>query len=70
VYVKAAEEGLGIFDMASPAPDAECAEFMPIVGWVERQRDFKAAADGKVVDLAHRRWTERNRAFSLVGSRP
>lgn len=70
VYVKAAEEGLGVFDMSPPAGEAERAEFAPIVEWLQRQREFRASGDGKVVDLAHRRWTERNRAFSSIGSRP
>jgi len=39
VYVKAAESGIGIFEMASSAAAAECSEFMPIVDWVGRQRD-------------------------------
>ena len=69
-YIRAAEEGLGVFDMSPPAAEAERAEFMPIVGWLERQREFRASADGKVVDLAQRRWMERNRAFSSIGSRP
>ncbi|HEY6241324.1 MAG TPA: ParA family protein [Burkholderiales bacterium] len=69
VYVKAAEEGLGIFDMTPPAAEAERAEFAPIVGWLERQRDYPTSAGGKVVDLARRRWMERNRTFSSVGSR-
>jgi len=67
-YVKAAEGGIGIFEMA-PSP-AECAEFMPIIDWVGRERDSGASVDGKVVDLAQRRWMERNRTFSSIGSRP
>jgi hypothetical protein len=69
VYVKAAEAGIGIFEMAPSAAAAECAEFMPIVDWVGRQREIRASGEGKVVDLAQRRWTERNRAYSTVGSR-
>jgi chromosome partitioning protein len=67
-YVKAAEGGIGIFEMA-PSP-AECGEFMPIIEWVGRQRDSGASVDGKVVDLTQRRWMERNRTFSSIGSRP
>ena len=65
-YVKAAEAGIGIFEL-TPSP-AECAEFIPIVEWMGRQRDFGASGDGKVIDLAHRRWMERNRTFSSIGS--
>jgi len=70
VYVRAAEAGIGIFEMTPSAAAAECAEFMPIVEWVERQRDSGASVDGKIVDLARRRWMEKNRAFSSAGSRP
>jgi len=68
VYVKTAEEGIGIFEM-TPTAAAECAEFMPIVEWVGRQQNSGASSgEGKVVDLAHRRWMERNRTFSSIGS--
>jgi chromosome partitioning protein len=65
-YVKAAEAGIGIFEMAPSV--AECAEFMPIVEWVGRQRGFVASGDGKVIDLTLRRRMERNPAFSSIGS--
>src|SRR6267378_7216446 len=67
VYVKAAEAGIGIFEMPPLAAAAECAEFMPIVEWICKG---ETSVDGKVVDLAHRRWMEKNRAFSSIGSRP
>ena len=67
-YVKAAEAGIGVFEMAPSAAAAECAEFIPIVEWMGRQRDLGASGDGKVVDLAQRRWMERNRTFSSIGS--
>jgi chromosome partitioning protein len=69
VYVRAAESGIGIFEMAPSAAAAECAEFMPIVEWVGRQRDSAAAGDGKVIDLASRRWMERTPGLSSIGSR-
>jgi len=69
VYVKAAEAGIGIFEMASSAAAAECAEFMPIVEWVGRQRDSAASGDGKVIDLASRRWVDRTPGLSSIGSR-
>jgi chromosome partitioning protein len=69
-YVKAAEAGIGIFEMPPSAAAAECEEFMPIVEWAGRQQDSGAPGDGKVVDLASRRWMERNRTFSSIGSRP
>jgi chromosome partitioning protein len=65
-YVKAAEAGIGIFEM-TPSP-AECAEFIPIVEWMGRQRDLGASGGGKVIDLAQRRWVERSRTFSSIGS--
>src|SRR5882672_1177763 len=69
VYVKAAESGIGIFEMASSAAAAECSEFMPIVDWVGRQRDSVVSGDGKVIDLASRRWMERTPGLSSIGSR-
>jgi chromosome partitioning protein len=68
-YVKAAEAGIGIFEMAPPAAAAECAEFTPIIEWVGRQRDPVASGDGKVIDLASRRWVERTPGLSSIGSR-
>ena len=70
VYVKAAEAGIGIFEMAPSAAAAECAEFMPIVEWVGRRRDPAASGDGKVIDLALRRRMEWNPGLSTTGSRP
>jgi len=69
VYVRAAESGIGIFEMAHSPAAAECAEFMPIVEWVGRQRDSAASGDGKVIDLASRRWMERTPGLSSIGSR-
>src|SRR5436853_609607 len=68
-YVKAAEAGIGIFEMDPSAAAAECAQFMPIIEWVGSQRDPAASGDGKVIDLASRRWTERTPGLSSIGSR-
>jgi len=69
VYIKAAEAGIGVFEMAPPAAAAECAEFMPIAEWAARERDPAVSGDGKVVDLALRRRMEGIRTFSSIGSR-
>jgi len=69
VYVEAAEAGIGIFEMTPSAAAAECAQFMPIVEWVSRQRESAAPGDGKVIDFASRRWTERTPGLSSIGSR-
>ncbi len=69
VHVKAAEAGIGIFEMPPSTAAAECAEFMPIVEWVGSQRGPGASGDGKVIDLASRRWTERTPGLSSIGSR-
>jgi chromosome partitioning protein len=69
VYVKAAESGIGIFEMTSSVAAAECSEFMPIVDWVGRQREPVVSGDGKVIDLASRRWMERTPGLSSIGSR-
>jgi len=69
VYVEAAEAGIGIFEMNPSAAAAECAQFMPIVEWVSRQRESTAPGDSKVIDLASRRWMERTPGLSSIGSR-
>jgi len=68
VYVKAAEAGIGIFEMAPSAAAAECAEFMPIVEWVKQQPESGAPEGRKVVDLARMRRIERGPAvLSPIG---
>src|SRR5436190_1331522 len=69
VYVEAAEAGIGIFEMHPSAAAAECAQFMPIVEWVGRQRESAAPGDSKVIDLASRRWTERTPGLASIGFR-
>jgi chromosome partitioning protein len=66
-YVRAAESGLGVFDMDASA-GAEREEFMPIVDWMGGQRAPEAAPERKVIDLAQSRWTDRIRVpFSRQG---
>jgi hypothetical protein len=55
--------------MVPSAAAAECSEFMPIVEWVGRQRDSVGSGDGKVIDLASRRWMERTPGLSSIGFR-
>jgi chromosome partitioning protein len=62
VYVRAAETGVGIFEMDASAAAAEREEFMPIVDWVGGERAPDASAGGRIIDLAQTRWSERNRA--------
>lgn len=62
VYVRAAETGIGIFEMDSSAAAAERDEFMPIVDWVGGERTAEASAGSRIIDLAQTRWSERNRA--------
>src|SRR6266571_396249 len=69
VYVEAAEAGIGIFEMTPSAAAAECAQFVPIVEWVSRQRESAASGDGKVIDFASRRWMERTPGLSSIGSK-
>jgi len=61
-YIKAAETGIGIFEMEA---SAEREEFMPIVDWIGGQRTPETATDAKVIDLPQLRWSERNRAALL-----
>ncbi len=66
-YVKAAEAGIGIFEML-PSEAAERGEFMPIVEWVKQQPESGAPEGRKVVDLARRRRIERGPAvLSPIG---
>jgi chromosome partitioning protein len=59
-YVKAAEIGVGIFEMEGAAAERE--EFMPIVDWVGGECTPEASAARKVIDLAQTRWPEKSRA--------
>ena len=61
-YVRAAETGVGIFEMDASAAAAEREEFMPIVDWVGGERAPDTSAGGRIIDLAQTRWSERNRA--------
>jgi chromosome partitioning protein len=67
MYVKAAETGIGIFEMDASAA-AERLEFMPIVEWVGKRRGSEISTDGKVIAVPRTSWTERDRSFSF--SRP
>jgi chromosome partitioning protein len=62
VYVRAAETGIGIFEMDASVAAAEREEFMPIVDWVGGERAPDTSAGGRIIDLAQTRWSERNRA--------
>ena len=59
-YVRAAETGLGIFEMDDAAPERE--EFMPIVEWMGGERGSEASAPKRVIDFAPTRWSDRGRA--------
>jgi hypothetical protein len=50
VYVKAAEAGMGIFELDASLSAAERQAFMPIVEWVDGEQ--KPRADAKVIELA------------------
>ena len=62
-YLRAAETGFGVFEMNDAAPERE--EFMPIVDWVGGAREPETHADRKVIELAHPRWSEKNRGALL-----
>ena len=66
-YIRAAETGVGIFEMDPLTAAAECEEFMPIVEWVDQPR-LEATAERKVIDLAQRRSIERDRPPSASHS--
>jgi chromosome partitioning protein len=52
-YIRAAEQGVGVFEMDATASAAERTEFLPLVRWLDAELAFRAnGADPKVVDLA------------------
>jgi chromosome partitioning protein len=57
VYVKAAEAGMGIFEMDPGLAVAERRQFMPIVEWVKshQQPRREAAPEGEIYQLARAR---------------
>ena len=65
VYVKAAETGVGIFEMDASVTAAEREEFMPIVDWVGGERTPDASAPRKVIEVAQTRWSEKSRSVSF-----
>jgi chromosome partitioning protein len=69
VYLKAAETGIGIFEMDASAA-TERAEFMPIVDWVCRRRSTTISTDGKVIEVPRTSWAERDRTFSFSRQGP
>lgn len=64
IYVRAAETGLGVFEMDGSAV-AEREELMPIVDWMGGAREPETQADRKVIEVAHARWSEKNRGAVL-----
>jgi chromosome partitioning protein len=58
IYVKAAETGVGIFEMEPPHAITEREEFRPIVDWVGGDGTAANPADGNVIDFAQTRWSE------------
>jgi len=59
VYVKAAEAGLGVFEMEDAAPERE--ELTPIVEWITGEPRVVGSAEAKVIGLPQQRWSERAR---------
>jgi chromosome partitioning protein len=55
VYVKAAETGIGVFEMEPAASDAERGQVAPVAEWIERGREPQAPRpDEKIVPLRPR----------------
>jgi chromosome partitioning protein len=55
VYVKAAEGGVGIFEMEPGLAIAERRQFTPIVEWVQSHAAPRAAPEHSVYELARAR---------------
>jgi chromosome partitioning protein len=58
VYLKAAESGVGIFEMDFSMSVEEREQFLPIVHWVTNRPQPRAVADEKVVSLPLNRYAE------------
>ncbi len=65
VYLRAAETGVGIYEMDPAEAAAELEEFAPIADWVDPQRDSAAA---NVFDLPRARRIDRAGPVSITGS--
>jgi len=61
VYVRAAETGVGVFEMETAEAGAERSELMPIVDWIGGAREAETSVVRKVIDLAQSRWSEKAR---------
>jgi chromosome partitioning protein len=66
-YLKAAETGVGIFEMEYSLSFAEREQFKPIVDWVGNQQPPQASADGKVVELGRPRLPSVFRTRPVLG---
>ena len=51
-FLKAAESGVGVFEMDASASFAEREQFQPVVDWVENRPAAKPRTDDKVIPLA------------------
>ena len=55
-YIRAAEQGMGVFDMDAFATTAEREEFLPVVRWLDSHMAPRAImTDRRVVDLSEAR---------------
>jgi chromosome partitioning protein len=52
VYVEAAEQGLGVFDLPPEAAAAEQREFLPIIRWVQGEQAPEEAPSSNVVPIS------------------
>jgi chromosome partitioning protein len=68
VYLRAAETGVGIFEMEASDSGAEREEFMPIINWIGGTREAEVSPNRRVIDINEGRWTDRLRVpFSRQG---
>ena len=55
-YIRAAEQGMGVFDMDPRETEAERAEFLPVIAWVDSLlAPAKPAVEPRVVHIAEAR---------------
>jgi len=67
-YVRAAETGIGIFEMDAAESVGERREFAPIIEWICGTR--LVVGDDKVVDIARAGWLEKDVVRSVVARGP
>lgn len=59
VYIEATESGIGIFEMNAEKSAKERREFMPVIEWIDTERQAAESRPGAVVQLRRRGFEQR-----------